>query len=251
VLRELGDSASRQAVHQAVQTLFDSQFTADDVRPRRGRGGAEAAWRNNLDFLYDRLKKEGVFLPSHRGDPWSLSPTGWVEASALPSVGIGVLGPNGQFRPKSSSPYTANIAAAVQVKMREHEGLLADYGKAIGAAGWEANTEVHPRDMELSRGTETWLVEVKMIYGARVTAAVREALAQLLSYRYVHYRNAPQPDLLAVFSKEPDAENIGLLQSIGIASIWRDGSKWGGCANVAAAGLVPMSMAVPATNMPL
>ena len=29
-LRELGDAAPRQAVHQAVETLFGSQFTSED-----------------------------------------------------------------------------------------------------------------------------------------------------------------------------------------------------------------------------
>jgi hypothetical protein len=94
------------------------------------------------------------------------------------------------------------IAAAVQVKVREHEALLADYGNAMAAVGWRPITRVHPRDLELSRAGETWLAEVKMVYGGRVTSAVREALAQFLAYRYFFYQAVPQPGLLAVFSEE-------------------------------------------------
>ncbi|WP_432831429.1 hypothetical protein [Dactylosporangium sp. CA-092794] len=238
-LRELGDAAPRQAVHQAVATLFGDQFTDDDLAPRRGRAGAEQAWRNNLDSLYDRLKKERILLPSQRAQPWRLSPAGSTEASGLPEVGVGTLKPDGQFNPKGSGPYTANIAAAVQVKMREHEALLADYGRAVAAIGWRPVTTVHPRDLELSRAGKTWLAEVKMVYGARVTPAVREALAQLLAYRYFFYPAVPHPGLLAVFSEDPGGDNVGLLLSIGIASVWRSESGWEGCQAAIAAGLVP------------
>ncbi|MGI5245301.1 hypothetical protein [Dactylosporangium sp. CA-139066] len=238
-LRELGDAAPRQAVHQAVETLFGDQFTADDLAPRRGRPGAEPAWRNNLDSLYDRLKKEGICLPSTRAQPWRLSPAGSMEASALPNLGAETLKQDGRFSPKSSSPYTANIAAAVQVKLREHEALLADYGRAAASIGWLPVTTVHPRDLELSRAGDRWLAEVKMIYGTRVTSAVREALAQLLAYRYFFYKGVPDPGLLAIFSEDPGGDNVGLLQSVGIASVWRRGSGWNGCSAATAAGLAP------------
>jgi hypothetical protein len=244
-LRELGDAAPRPTVHQAVQIIFGSQFTAEDVTPRRGRGGDEPAWRNNLDSLYDRLKRERVFLPSKRGEPWRLSPAGSAEASALPPVGAGALKPNGQFKPKNSSPYTANIAAAVQVKMREHEALLADYGHAVAALGWQPITTVHPRDLELSRAGETWLCEIKMVYGGRITSAVREAMAQLLAYRYFFYQSGPQPGLLAVFSEDPGGDNLGLLRSVGVASVWRQGPAWKGCQAAISVGLVPLPLAVP------
>jgi hypothetical protein len=82
--------------------------------------------------------------------------------------------------PKSSDPYTANVAAAVQVTLREHEALLADHGNAVARVGWRPITTVHPRDLELSRVGETVLVEVKMVYGGRITAAVRIGPANCL-----------------------------------------------------------------------
>lgn len=246
-LRELGDAAPRQAVHQAVETLFGSQFTSEDKAARRGRPGDEPAWRNNLDSLYDRLKREQVFLPSRRGQPWRLSAAASAEASALPGFGVGALKPDGQFNPKNSDPYTANVAAAVQVKLRDHEALLADYGTAVAKVGWRPVTTVHPRDLELSRVGETVLVEVKMVYGGRITAAVREALAQLIAYRYFFYQSPGLPGLLAVFSEDPGSDNRGLLQSIGIASVWREGSGWNGCSEASIAGLVPAPVALPST----
>src|SRR5690349_10100670 len=109
-VRELGGTAPRPAVHEAVRTLFEGQFSAEDMVPRKGRGGDEPAWRNNLDSLYDRLKKERIFLPSQRGGPWALSVGGMAEASALHVVGSGgLLGADGRFKPKNSGAYTANI----------------------------------------------------------------------------------------------------------------------------------------------
>ena len=243
-VRELRDAAPRPAVHEAVRSLFGREFSAEDVAARKGRGGGEPAWRNNLDSLYDRLKKERIFLPSRRGEPWRLSAAGVAEASALPAVDLGPLGSDGQFKPKNSGAYTSNIAAAVQLKMREHEALLADYGYAVAAMGWQPLTTVHPRDLEVSRAGATWLAEVKMVYGGRTTSAVRDALAQLLAYRYFFYQAADQPGLLAVFSEDPGGDNLGLLRSIGISSVWRNGQGWSGCPMAVAAGLVPPSAAV-------
>jgi hypothetical protein len=78
-----------------------------------------------------------------------------------------------------------------------------------------------------------------LVYGGCVTAAVREALAQLLAYRYFLYQSAVLPGLSAAFSEDSGSDNRGLLQPVGIASGWREGEGWNGCSEAWAAGLVP------------
>jgi hypothetical protein len=70
-------------------------------------------------------------------------------------------------------------------------------------------------------------------------------LAQLIAYRYFFYQSPRLPGLLAVFSENPGSDSRGLLQSIGIASVWREGSGWNGCSEALAAGLVPAPVALP------
>lgn len=81
---DLGGSAPRADVHGRVEDKFGHQFTTEDRLPRVGRRGEEA-WRNNLDSLYHLLKKEGLMMPSSRGDEWQISPQGSMfSASQFP-----------------------------------------------------------------------------------------------------------------------------------------------------------------------
>jgi hypothetical protein len=56
--------------------------------------------------------------------------------------------------------------------------------------------------------------------------AVREAIGQLFTYRHMHYRNAPPPHMLAVFSEPVGDAYANLLDSLGIASMWKSPTEW-------------------------
>jgi hypothetical protein len=242
VVDELGTDAVRQRVHARIQQLYLAEFTAQDLVPRIGRSG-ELAWQNNVDSLYDELKHAGEMLPSERGDPWRLSPASTSAASLYGSELEAEVESNffADFKPKDASEYVAHTQGQVLHKRRDHELTLELFGRAIARAGWRPATNVHPRDLELTRRDIVCLVEVKQMYRGNATKAVREAIAQLLEYRYYWYRSATvMPLMLAVFSESIGAEHSRYLDSLEIASVWRSsGSSWDGNVSAGEFGLVP------------
>jgi hypothetical protein len=231
--------ARRAEVHSRVEHLFGEQFTAQDRLPRTGRAGNEPAWRNNLDSLYDRLKKAGFMVDGPARSPWRLTANGEAEAQVYrpetQSVAVDTLLEN--FKPKDASDYLARVRDRILVKQREHENLLSRFGYAISRAGWRPRTSVHPRDLELQRASTKCLVEIKMVYSGDATRAVREALAQLLEYRYFFYDESPH--LLAVFSEQVGDAYLGLLREHDVATVWRSGSGWTGTPEAYRHSLVP------------
>ncbi|WDZ85570.1 hypothetical protein [Micromonospora cathayae] len=248
-LQDLGGKGPRAEVHQRIEVLFGEEFTPEDLLPRVGRPAKEPAWRNNVDSLYDRLKKTGVLLSTQRrGDPWELSPSGQAEAVALgrslPHVGqrpvVNVpVGSAGEFHPKSSEPYVAQIRARTVLKSRDHESLLAVYGTLMIGKGWRAVTSVHPRDLELTLDHRVWLAEVKMVYGGDVSGAARAALGQLIEYRHFFYDPQDPPGMLGIFSEPLGDAHVGMLSSVGVACVWRSDTGWDGSRQAKAAGLIP------------
>ncbi|MFE6744018.1 MrcB family domain-containing protein [Streptomyces tubercidicus] len=137
------------------------------------------------------------------------------------------------FQPKTSDDYFVQIAAREQRKKRVHEGLVQRFGPYIWKRGFTPITEqVHPRDLVLRAGDVEWLVEAKAVKNGNTTQAVREAVGQLLEYRYFWYlqKDQPKPHLLGLFS-----ENIGAyasyLEAHGIGAIWRTSDGWAGSAS--------------------
>ncbi|GAA1145034.1 hypothetical protein F6W69_13415 [Microbacterium oxydans] len=239
---DLGEQAYRRQVHARITHLFGDEFSAEDMRPRVGRRG-EAAWQNNVDSLYDQLKHRGEMLPSTRGGPWRLSPLSIAEAQRYRAglrddTEAELLA---DFKPKDSGEYIARLQGQVLTKRRDHEETLRTFGIAAAARGWKPATNVHPRDMELTRVGEVCLVEVKQVYRGNATKAVREATAQLLEYRYFWYRNdTRQPHLLAVFSEPIGDEHARYLESLHIASIWKITDEgWGSSALATSLGFDP------------
>jgi len=137
------------------------------------------------------------------------------------------------FRPKDATDYVVEMPAHVQRKSRKHEALLENFVSDAEASGWTANSNVHPRDLELSRQDEIWLVEAKTV-GANAEHAVREAIGQLYSYRHFHYRRAGEPDphLLALFNEPVGGAFIELLADLGIEACWRETQIWRATPNV-------------------
>lgn len=133
------------------------------------------------------------------------------------------------FRPKSAADYLVTLAARSQTRTRQHEALIEAFGSAVQAAGGVAATNVHPRDLTIDRDGTHWLVEAKSV-GPNAELAVREAIGQLLSYRYFCYPPDTGPRLLALFNA-PFGEAFGaLLGSLGIEHVCRAGGTWTGSA---------------------
>jgi len=237
-VRDLGGAAPRALVHERVEQLFGPEFTSADRTPRVGRG-QEEAWRNNLDSLYDRLKKRGEMVSAGARAPWQLSESAAAEARSLPLVVTSESDLLAHFKPKNGDEYVAHLSGRVLRKERLHESLLGRYGRAMAARGWQPVTTVHPRDLELRRAGERWVVEVKVVYNGNGTEATRAALAQLLEYRHFFYPGSGRPGMLAVFSEAIGAAHVALLDTLDISAAWASGSEWGGSHRAVAAELVP------------
>ncbi|MFD7103905.1 MrcB family domain-containing protein [Streptomyces celluloflavus] len=144
------------------------------------------------------------------------------------------------FRPKTGDDYYVQIAAREEQRKQVHEGLVQRFGPYILERGFIPITlGVHPRDLVLQAGDVEWLVEAKAVKKGNSTQAVREAVAQLLEYRYFWYtqRHEPKPHLLGLFS-----EDIGCyatyLEDHGIGSIWSTHEGWAGSASAVGWGMV-------------
>lgn len=110
-----------------------------------------------------------------------------------------------EFRPKDSDAYVAHISAYQQIKRRDHEKLIADFGPHAREQGFKPITEkAHPRDIILRRDDQEWIVEAKVVRKGNRTLASREALSQLFEYRHLLYREQgrPTPHLLGLFSED-------------------------------------------------
>lgn len=246
-LEDLGGKGPRPAVHGRVEKLYGHQFTREDRAARIVSGvPREPAWRNNLDSLYDRMKKTGHLETVARGGPWTLARAGKLEvlalapAAAVPPAPIDEQTLLANFKPGDSSDYLAHLRGRVLVKSRSHEDVLDAYGRAVAKLGWIPTTAVHPRDLEVQRGQdEVGLIEVKVVYNGNAAHAVREAVGQLLEYSHFHYPSGVNPIKVAVFSEGVGEAFVDYLQMLGIATVWRDGTAWSGCRNAAQLDLVP------------
>jgi hypothetical protein len=165
-----------------------------------------------------------------------------VDEPSLDDVGSAVCSGDilAEFKPKSDKAYVAAVKAQVQVKNRHHETLVRDYGLAAQRYGFTAATNVHPRDLTLSRGGRHWLVEVKVVYGGNATEAVRAVIGQLYQYRHFLYEQETAVDLVAVFSESIGDAYVDFLESVGIHAVWRVSSDaWAGSHAAAGERLVP------------
>lgn len=142
-----------------------------------------------------------------------------------------------EFKPKDDSDYRARIAAAEQVRSRSHERLVARLGHWTSRRGFEPNTNVHPRDLTLHRGSQEVLVEVKVFPAGRVKGPIRECIGQLFEYR--KFLAPAGTQLLAALSEDPGDAYLDLLTSLEIAAVWPAGTDaWSGTGLARAYGIV-------------
>lgn len=220
---DLKDKAARPKAYEAASVIAKVYDTA--ALP------SDATLMEDLLLGIASLRRaeeaDSVWWMSDAADALEMSyePGGHVRPVTDPLAG---------FRPKDSSDYVAEIRARQQVKKRNHEKLIKDFGGHIRERGYDPFTELqHPKDLILRRRgadretSEEWLVEAKAVRNGNPTNAVREAVGQLYEYRHFLYLKRPAPFLIGLFSEEIGAY-APYLEEQGIASIWRDGAKWGG-----------------------
>ncbi len=139
------------------------------------------------------------------------------------------------FKPKDDSDYVANVKGRKLYKRRQHETLLAAYVEWITDQGFGASSP-HPVDLLLKSKGDLWLVEAKVLYRGNATIAVRGVIGQVFTYSHFLYPTN-DPHLVGLFSEEIGDAYVGLLEKLGIMSVWRKGKGWEGSDSATASGL--------------
>jgi len=88
------------------------------------------------------------------------------------------------------------------------------------------------------KGNDEWLVEAKVVYNGNATNAARDSIGQLLQYRHFLYPSGSPVRSVALFTEPIGDAYVGLLDSVGIMSIWKAKGGWQGSAAAQADGLV-------------
>ncbi|MUL41728.1 DUF3578 domain-containing protein [Streptomonospora sp. PA3] len=143
------------------------------------------------------------------------------------------------FKPKDSTEYLSQIQGRELVKQRRHESLIAEYVPLAQHAGFNASNNHHPRDLLMWRDDSQWLVEAKVVYNGNGAKATREAIAQLLDYRYFFHPEPKKPRLVGLFTESVGQGYIGFLNSMDVATVWKSPDGWQGCELATRDGLVP------------
>ncbi|WP_433015074.1 MrcB family domain-containing protein [Kribbella sp. CA-294648] len=145
--------------------------------------------------------------------------------------------PSPEFKPKDDSDYKQQIAARVVVKTRKHETLVKSYGQFLQSRSFAVATNVHPRDMTAGQESVHWLIEAKTVDRGNGVKAVRDAVGQLLSYRFFLYDTVELANLLAVFNEPVGNGCVALLDHLEIAAVWSRDGEWVGSKAAYEAGL--------------
>ncbi|MFJ4436852.1 MrcB family domain-containing protein [Streptomyces sp. NPDC088923] len=221
------EAANVFARRYATQDLPDERFLQEDL--------IEAALMfyqaAGEDSLAEKISSLNQLLSEKRAGA-EASLREWEPASFLEED------PLAHFHPKDDTAYHVKLAESSQLRNRYHEALVASFGRYVLKRGFIPVTDgVHPRDIVLKKagllysGAPEVLVEAKFVKDGKAMPAVREAVAQLLEYRYFLYRaeGSDEPYLLALFS-----ENVGeafepYIEDLGFGAVWADGrGGWAG-----------------------
>lgn len=132
------------------------------------------------------------------------------------------------FSPGVDSPSVIPPTSRPIQRTPRHETGLRRYGEWLIGHGEQVATNVHPLDFIVGRELE-WIGEYKVVYGANVARASREALSQLKEYQFFRSGTADTLPLLAVFSAPITERRVRWLNSEGVAVVWREQDDWLGC----------------------
>jgi len=206
---DLGSKGQRQLAYEAG-CVASIAYETGTLPPE---GSLRADLARIMDVYREAVvaRQASLMLTSDRGS----------SGMADPTAG-GLLA---DFRPKDAGDYIARLSGKTMTKSRKHEDLVHRFGQHAAGNGYKVATP-HPRDLTLRRNGTEWLIEAKVLYRGNATEAVRGAIGQLMTYRYFLYRDQPAPELMALFNEDVGAAYCDLLESLGIAVAWPDGSGW-------------------------
>jgi MrcB-like, N-terminal domain len=221
---DLASSGYRQLAYSAACVVAKRYETGSLPSEQRLR----ADLRRLLDLYQDAIAvKRGLAVTEARTSTQAT----FVEQESVRSD------PLAFFRPKDDSDYVAYLEGRRLVKSRRHERLVREYGEWITTRGFLASTSEHPKDLVLRREPSEWLIEAEVLRRGNATDAVREAVGQLLSYRYFLCDKNSPPRLVGLFTEPIGEAYVSFLEDLGIAAVWKQDGRWIGSGSARAAGI--------------
>ena len=135
-----------------------------------------------------------------------------------------------EFIPKASTPVKVNFNkhnSFDDFRSRKHEKLIEDFVAYIHQFNFTAtNNKIGKRDLLIKNyeGIE-FLVEAKTVK-TDGEEAVRDAIGQLLAYRYEYYEKDYRPELIALFNLKISELWQGLLEELEIEWVYSYNGNW-------------------------
>jgi hypothetical protein len=135
-----------------------------------------------------------------------------------------------EFNPKASTPVKVNLSKNIRVdefRSRKHEKLIEDFVAYVHQFDFKAtNNKIGKRDLLIKNSEDLeFLVEAKTVK-TDGEEAVRDAIGQLLAYRYEYYEKDYRPELIALFNLKISELWQGLLEELEIQWVFSHNGNW-------------------------
>ena len=135
-----------------------------------------------------------------------------------------------EFNPKASTPVKVNWSKNTSVedfRSRKHEKLIEDFVAYVHQFNFKAtNNKIGKRDLLIKNSEDIeFLVEAKTVK-TDGEEAVRDAIGQLLAYRYEYYEKDYRPELIALFNLKISELWQGLLEELEIEWVFSHNGNW-------------------------
>ncbi|HWS18833.1 MAG TPA: hypothetical protein VN223_12490 [Candidatus Elarobacter sp.] len=132
------------------------------------------------------------------------------------------IGPPPLLKLKSEADYFAAILGSVQRRTRAHERLVRIAAECLTAHGSDATTP-HPIDLRITH-PKTVIFEVKPAANRNPIHAIREAVGQLLEYRY--FLGPKDATLCIVLDENPGSMLTDFVEHwLGMRICWVTGNQ--------------------------
>lgn len=221
----------------------DRAWVAEPAKTLASLGGKPAAYKAAIQYAIDDMPSEEE-LRSDLSGMVRLYQLASINAAMartedVPTDG-GTVGASyehdravvWEFKPSNREDYAVQMKARSVLRQgSRHELLLTQYAAHASQGGMRAsNTGVYPRDLVLQTVDKVWLIEAKVVYNGDARQAVRAAISQLLEYSHFFYDSNSAPSRMALFTESVGDAYVGLLDSLGIAAVWKGEGTWEGSA---------------------
>ena len=169
-------------------------------------------WNHKVRDVLRDLKKLGVVANISRGKYLIGTPNPKSDPAAQ------------VFRPKEDSDYVVRVPGGPRVQTRKHETLVRRAGEFFRKSSDQVSTP-HPKDLEVGAPLHPSVVfKAKHVRRGSFAAPIREALGQLLEYRY--FLGPTQADICILLDQEPPRDVIEFVEvGCGVLLAWWDGRK--------------------------